>query len=206
MTFFSKYKTIIFLLALFIIFFQGLIKLPVMDRDEARFATASKTMLKTGDFIDIKMLDEPRYKKPVGIYWLQSLSNKIFGQEPYENIFPYRVPSILSIFFSFFLIYRFVKDFYDRESAFFSIFFLALSFLSISEMHQAKTDGVLFLTITICNIYVMKLIALDNLRKKQKFFFLDFSLFWGSFKRAYNFYLRFATHFFLFIYFKKFLH
>ena len=132
-----------------------------MDRDEARFATASKTMLKTGDFIDIKMLDEPRYKKPVGIYWLQSLSNKIFGQEPYENIFPYRVPSILSIFFSFFLIYRFVKDFYDRESAFFSIFFLALSFLSISEMHQAKTDGVLFLTITICNIYVMKLIALE---------------------------------------------
>ena len=46
-----------------------------MDRDEARFSTASKTMMETKNFVDIKMQDEVRYKKPIGIYWLQSISN-----------------------------------------------------------------------------------------------------------------------------------
>ena len=48
-----------------------------MDRDEARFATASKTMLIDKDYIDIKMVEEKRYKKPIGIYWSQTLMNSI---------------------------------------------------------------------------------------------------------------------------------
>ena len=44
-------------------FMQGILNLPVLDRDEARFATASKTMLETKDFIDIRMHEETRYKK-----------------------------------------------------------------------------------------------------------------------------------------------
>ena len=47
--------------------------LPVLDRDEARFATATKNMLETGDFIDIELEGVKRYKKPTGIYWAQSL-------------------------------------------------------------------------------------------------------------------------------------
>ena len=57
----EKYIPII-LFFIFIFFLQGVVKLPVMDRDEARFATASKTMIETKDFIDIKMQDEVRYK------------------------------------------------------------------------------------------------------------------------------------------------
>ena len=56
---------------------QGIINIPVLDRDEARFATATKTMLETKDFIDIKMQEETRYKKPIGIYWAQVFSNYI---------------------------------------------------------------------------------------------------------------------------------
>ena len=29
-------------------------------------------MLETGDYVDIRFQDEVRYKKPVGIYWLQA--------------------------------------------------------------------------------------------------------------------------------------
>ena len=39
-------------------------------------------MLETGDLIDIKMQDETRYKKPIGIYWTQVFSNYIFGHAP----------------------------------------------------------------------------------------------------------------------------
>ena len=47
-------------------FIQGIFKLPVIDRDEARFASASKTMLKTQDYIDIKMDENPDIKSLLG--------------------------------------------------------------------------------------------------------------------------------------------
>src|SRR5207253_4856171 len=55
-------------------FLPGFFQIPPMDRDETRFAQATKQMVETGDFIDIRFQDEVRYKKPVGIYWLQALA------------------------------------------------------------------------------------------------------------------------------------
>ena len=42
--------------------------LGVIDRDEARFAQASKQMLESGDYITPRFMDELRAKKPIGIY------------------------------------------------------------------------------------------------------------------------------------------
>jgi 4-amino-4-deoxy-L-arabinose transferase-like glycosyltransferase len=53
-------------------FLPGFVTLQPLDRDEPRFAQASKQMLETGDFVDIRFQQEARHKKPVGIYWLQS--------------------------------------------------------------------------------------------------------------------------------------
>ena len=53
------------------IFLPGLASVPPLDRDEPRFAEASRQMLESGDFVNIRFQDEPRLKKPVGIYWLQ---------------------------------------------------------------------------------------------------------------------------------------
>ena len=53
-------------------FLPGFQTLQPLDRDEPRFAQASKQMLETRDFVDIRFQDEARHKKPVGIYWLQS--------------------------------------------------------------------------------------------------------------------------------------
>ena len=78
-------KFIFFLLICLTIYFQGILRLPVMDRDEARFASASKTMLIERDYIDIKMVDEKRYKKPIGIYWSQTFANKLVGSFPYDK-------------------------------------------------------------------------------------------------------------------------
>ncbi len=50
----------------------GFFTIPPIDRDEARFAQATKQMIETGDYVDIRFQDEVRYKKPVGIYWLQA--------------------------------------------------------------------------------------------------------------------------------------
>ena len=53
-------------------FLPGFFQIPPIDRDEARFAQATKQMIETGDYVDIRFQDEVRYKKPVGIYWLQA--------------------------------------------------------------------------------------------------------------------------------------
>ena len=53
-------------------FLPGFFQIPPVDRDEARFAQATKQMIETDDYIDIRFQDEARYKKPVGIYWLQA--------------------------------------------------------------------------------------------------------------------------------------
>ena len=136
-------------------FIQGIFKLPVIDRDEDRFASASKTMLKTQDYIDIKMDEEPRYKKPVGIYWAQVFSNYIFGSKPYDEIWVYRLPSLFGVVLSFFLINNFITSIYNQRISLLTLFFLTLSLLTISEVHQAKTDGLLFLTIVTCNLLIL---------------------------------------------------
>ena len=168
----KKFYLLLFLC--FVIFLQGVFDLPVMDRDEARFATASKTMLHTKDFIDIKMVDEPRYKKPVGIYWLQTFSNYILGSFPYGEIWVYRIPSILGIFTCLIFVFIKIRSILSLRIACMSVFFLTLSLLTISESHQAKTDGVLFLLVTFCNLLVF-----DVIRNKR---IKDFRicLFWTS--------------------------
>jgi 4-amino-4-deoxy-L-arabinose transferase-like glycosyltransferase len=59
-----------------IAFIPGFFQIPPVDRDEARFAQATKQMLETGQYVDIRFQNEVRYKKPVGIYWLQAASVK----------------------------------------------------------------------------------------------------------------------------------
>jgi 4-amino-4-deoxy-L-arabinose transferase-like glycosyltransferase len=72
----------------------GLLAMPVLDRDEARFAEASAQMLETRDFVSVKFQDEPRNKKPVGIHWLQAAAVGAFSGVEQRRIWAYRLPSL----------------------------------------------------------------------------------------------------------------
>ncbi|KAA5805450.1 glycosyltransferase family 39 protein [Alkalicaulis satelles] len=73
----------------------GVFTLPVLDRDEARYAQATAQMLQTGDFVRITFLDEDRNKKPVGIHWMQSAAVALTTGEAAREIWAYRLPSLL---------------------------------------------------------------------------------------------------------------
>ena len=79
----------------FLAILPGLIAFPVMDRDEARFAQATAQMLETGDLVSINLQDAPRFKKPVGIHWLQALSVATLSSVEKRQIWAYRIPSML---------------------------------------------------------------------------------------------------------------
>ena len=65
------------------------------------------------------MVDEVRYKKPIGIYWSQALMNSIIGKYPYDEIWIYRLPSILGVFICLIAIYFSIKRLENKQIAFF---------------------------------------------------------------------------------------
>src|ERR1700686_2191996 len=80
-------------------FLPGFFQIPPVDRDEARFAQATKQMIETGDYVDIRFQDETRYKKPVGIYWLQAAvveaAEAVGIPRARLRIGLYRIPSLI---------------------------------------------------------------------------------------------------------------
>ena len=136
------------LLALFALalFLPGIAALPPQDRDESRFAQASRQMVETGNIIDIRFQDESRNKKPVGIYWLQASAAKIFGT---EQIWPYRLPSLLGAFAAVLALAALARPAFGRVAGLTAAFLLASSLLLTVEAHLAKTDAMLLLTIVV---------------------------------------------------------
>ena len=63
--------------------------LPLIDRDEPRFAEASREMRQTGDFVIPRVNGEYRFDKPPLIYWCQVGSTLLLG----ESDFSVRLPS-----------------------------------------------------------------------------------------------------------------
>ena len=70
-----------------------LMLLPPLDRDESRYAQATSQMLETGDFVDIRFQDDPRWKKPVGIYWMQAAAVAVTSSVETRDIAPARNPA-----------------------------------------------------------------------------------------------------------------
>src|SRR5579862_147362 len=77
------------------LYLPGIAAIPPLDRDEARFAQATRQMLETGDFLRIRFQDEARNKKPAGIYWMQAAAVSLVSSAEATAIWPYRLPSLL---------------------------------------------------------------------------------------------------------------
>ena len=102
-------------------FLPGIASLQPMDRDEPRFAQASKQMLETGDLVDIRFQAEARHKKPVGIYWTQAAfvgAGEALGiPNARTTIALYRLPSLLGAIGAVLLAYWSALAFLPRRSA-----------------------------------------------------------------------------------------
>src|SRR5882762_9139158 len=79
-----------------LLYLPGISAIPPLDRDEARFAQATRQMLETGDFVRIRFQDSSRNNKPAGIYWAQAAAVSLFGTPDATAIWPYRIPSLLA--------------------------------------------------------------------------------------------------------------
>lgn len=128
-------------------FLPGFSTLQPIDRDEPRFAQASKQMLETGDFVDIRFQEEARHKKPVGIYWLQSAAVKAGAAlgvpEARTQIWLYRLPSLIGATATVLLTYWALLAFLSPPLALLGAALMATAVLLGVEARIAKTDAVL---------------------------------------------------------------
>lgn len=131
------------------LYLPGFFTLPPFDRDEARYAQASRQMVESGDYVGIRFQDEERLKKPVGIYWLQVASLRLFGEAEGAEIWPYRLPSLLGAMVAVLATAWAGARLFGPRVALAAAAMLAGCVLLGVEARMAKTDAVLLAVIVL---------------------------------------------------------
>ena len=140
------------LLAAFVALLAGLpvlSLLPPLDRDESRYAQATSQMLASRDFVDIRYQDEPRWKKPVGIYWMQAAAVAATSSVEARDIGPYRLPSLLAAMLAAAAVAWAGAAMFGNRAGFLAGALLGATFLLSTEAGIAKTDAMLCAAVTL---------------------------------------------------------
>lgn len=161
----------------------GINRVPPVDRDEPRFAQASKQMLETGDLVDIRFQDEARHKKPVGIYWLQAatvhLGEAIGVPDARRTIALYRIPSLLGAVLAVVLTWWAALPLVGRRAALVAGAVMAACILLGVEARLAKTDAVLLAAILACQGALARIYLAARAGRQERA--LTAAVFWVGF-------------------------
>ena len=135
-----------------LLWLPGFFTIPPGDRDESRFAQATRQMVESGDYVRIRFGEVERNKKPAGIHWLQAASVHALeaaGLPARSEIWAYRVPSLLGGIIAVLATFHFGRALVGRRAAFLGAAMLAGCFVLAMETHIAKTDAALLASVTV---------------------------------------------------------
>ena len=130
--------------ACFILHVAGTWALPLCDRDEPRFAEASREMIQRGDWVVPWFNNNPRYDKPPLVYWLQAPAYLMFG----ENEFSARLPSVLASALTSLAIYGFGRRMLSRAGGLWAALLFATCAQTIVHSKLAVADMLMVLFFT----------------------------------------------------------
>ena len=139
------------LLLCLLLWLPGFFSIPATDRDEARFAQASRQMVETGDYVHIRLGAEERNKKPAGIYWLQAAAVHALeatGLGGRGDIWAYRLASLLGALLAVQACFHWGRTLVGRRPACLAAALLAAAMVVVAEVHIAKTDAALLACVT----------------------------------------------------------
>lgn len=125
------------------LFVPGCQSIPATDRDESRYAQASRQILESGDWVDIRFQDDLRLKKPPAIYWLQAGLRRAFGLP--DEIGSYRLASLFGTLGAVLALFALARRLLPEQVSTLPPLMLATSFLVGAEARLATTDAVLLL-------------------------------------------------------------
>lgn len=140
------------LLIILIAFFLNLGGAPLFDVDEGAFSEATREMLSSKNYLTTYLNGEPRFDKPILIYWFQLASITLFGQ----NEFAFRLPSALAGATWSFAIFAFMRKETGNRTAFLSAALMALSLQVVVISKAAIADALLNCCIAITMLSLLK--------------------------------------------------
>jgi len=129
-------------------FFWLLGAAPLFDVDEGAFSQATLEMFERGDFLSTYLNGEPRYDKPILVYWLQAAAVALLGPSEWA----FRLPSALCATLWAWLTYRFTRRYYGEERALLAAVVLATS-LGVFIIGRAATADALLNTLIAASMF-----------------------------------------------------
>jgi len=124
-----------FLLLIYILGFQ----IDIMDIDAAQYASMSREMLSSGNYLKIYDLGKDYLDKPPFLFWISAFFMKVFG----VNNFAYRLPSFLFALLAIVSTFRFSKLYYDHKTSLIAALILATTQGFFLMNHDVRTDTIL---------------------------------------------------------------
>lgn len=143
----SHYLLLIFVCL--ISFVPGIASIPPLDRDESRYVQATHQMVESGDYVDIRFQDASRYKKPIGIYWLQSAAIKLTGLADPAPIWAYRLVSIAGATVAVLATATLGAFLFGQSAGLLAGIALAAIVMLGFEARVAKTDATVLATVVV---------------------------------------------------------
>jgi 4-amino-4-deoxy-L-arabinose transferase-like glycosyltransferase len=141
----TKYAILFFACVLFHIL--GTWSLPLIDRDEPRFAEASREMIERGNYIVPYFNNQLRLDKPPLAYWAQVASYHIFG----ENDFAARFPSAIAAALTVILIFAWGRRLGGEKLGWWAAIIFTLSLQTFVHAKAAVADMWLVLFVTLAS-------------------------------------------------------
>ncbi len=141
----AKYAILFFSCVLFHIL--GTWTLPLIDRDEPRFAEASREMIERGNYIVPYFNNQLRLDKPPLTYWTQVSSYHIFG----ENDFAARFPSAIAASLTALAIFGWGRRIGGEKVGWWAAIIFTLSLQTFVHAKAAVADMWLVLFVTLAH-------------------------------------------------------
>lgn len=142
----------------------GLISLPPIDRDESRFAEASRHMHVADQWVVPRVGDKLRLSKPPLIYWLQAGTARLIlpasaAQALYADgtIWTYRLPSLAGALVAVLLTWRLGCAMFAPPIGLWAGLLLATCAVVMIDVRQARVDQVLLALTTAAQLALWQL-------------------------------------------------
>ena len=142
---------LLILLLITVSFFVNLGGWPLFDVDEGAFSAATKHLVDSGNYVTPYLYGEPRFDKPILIYWLQGISTSVFG----FSEFALRLPSALSLSLWGVALFYFLLQTTNIKVSIFALLILTTNVACIGVSRFASADGLLnlFIALSFFDIY-----------------------------------------------------
>lgn len=140
--------------------------IPLIDRDEPRFARATVEMIERGEWVVPYFNNEYRFDKPILIYWMMRLCYALFG----VNEFAARLPSVFSTILLAVIVWKMGERWFSARAGFFAAFGLLTGAQVLMHGRSAVADMPMVAMVALAQFALYELLYTEGDRYPWKWF------------------------------------